>query len=159
MNEEKFCETCGQRFFVWPSKTRQRFCSKSCVRRILVPDNRLQNPYRQTKRDGKRIDVHRAIMEEFLGRKLGRFELVHHKDGNKLNNDLSNLSIMTPQQHSSHHNQKHPVTWNCEWCGKEFTPPKTKRGGRRKTCSKECCFARTSAMYKGRRFGKAAQSH
>ena len=48
---------------------------------------------------GKR--VHRALMEQVLGRSLRRDEVIHHKDANKLNNDLSNLAILTEREHNA----------------------------------------------------------
>lgn len=36
---------------------------------------------------------HRFVMEQALGRKLLRSEIVHHKDGNRANNDLTNLEL------------------------------------------------------------------
>ena len=47
--------------------------------------------------------VHRRKMENKLGRKLKYNEVVHHIDGNKLNNDLSNLQLMTRQEHIEIH--------------------------------------------------------
>ena len=38
-------------------------------------------PYLQTRNEGRRIDKHRLIMEEIIGRRLNRFEFVHHKNG------------------------------------------------------------------------------
>jgi len=37
---------------------------------------------------------HRLVMAEFIGRPLRKNELVKHKDGNTLNNEISNLKIM-----------------------------------------------------------------
>ena len=37
---------------------------------------------------------HRWVMEQHLGRKLEKCELVHHIDENTLNNDLSNLKLL-----------------------------------------------------------------
>jgi len=51
----------------------------------------------------KYMREHRLIMEKHLGRKLGIFEIVHHKDKNKSNNKLSNLQILSPEEHSSIH--------------------------------------------------------
>lgn len=43
-------------------------------------------------------------METKLGRYLEPDEVVHHIDGNKENDKLSNLSIMKSEEHSSLHN-------------------------------------------------------
>lgn len=40
------------------------------------------------------VPFHRWIMEQFLERKLLPTEMIHHKDGNKYNNDISNLQIV-----------------------------------------------------------------
>jgi hypothetical protein len=42
-------------------------------------------------------------MEQYLGRKLKSNEVVHHIDGDKFNNDLSNLQLMTREEHSRLH--------------------------------------------------------
>jgi hypothetical protein len=34
-------------------------------------------------------------MEQHLGRYLEKYETVHHKDGDRLNNDISNLELWT----------------------------------------------------------------
>lgn len=51
----------------------------------------------------KKYLVHRRLMEEHIGRKLKPNEVVHHIDGNKLNNDLSNLKLMTRREHIEIH--------------------------------------------------------
>lgn len=38
--------------------------------------------------------AHRVVMEEALGRKLRSDEVVHHKDGDTLNNKLENLEVI-----------------------------------------------------------------
>lgn len=61
------------------------------------------NNYKAIKVDGKKIDEHRYIMEQYLGRKLTRNEVVHHKDGNKANNDIENLELTTLSEHTRQH--------------------------------------------------------
>ena len=46
---------------------------------------------------------HRWNMENYLKRKLNKKEVVHHKDFDKINNDLSNLKILTPEKHNRLH--------------------------------------------------------
>ena len=46
---------------------------------------------------------HRYLMEEHLDRKLRSKEIVHHIDGNILNNDMSNLRVMTQSEHARMH--------------------------------------------------------
>jgi len=52
--------------------------------------------------------VHRWVVEKNIGRKLNPDEVVHHRDGNKLNNDFSNLEVFSSQDdhHSLHQKQK-----------------------------------------------------
>lgn len=45
------------------------------------------------------IFVHRAIAEQKIGRKLREDEVAHHIDGNKLNNDPSNIKVVTRAEH------------------------------------------------------------
>ena len=44
---------------------------------------------------------HRLVMSEHLGRALKEDELVHHIDGNKLNNDIKNLQLVTSKAKES----------------------------------------------------------
>ena len=46
---------------------------------------------------------HRKILEVRLGRKLRRWEKVHHIDGNHGNNDPKNLLAVTTGQHNKLH--------------------------------------------------------
>ncbi|MCA1807381.1 MAG: HNH endonuclease [Actinobacteria bacterium] len=47
---------------------------------------------------------HTVVMEEYLGRALEKSEVVHHLDGDKLNNSVDNLVVL---QKSSHHRTTH----------------------------------------------------
>lgn len=47
---------------------------------------------------------HDSVMEEVIGRRLRKNEIVHHKNRwEKTNNDLANLQLMTNRAHSRHH--------------------------------------------------------
>lgn len=97
----------------------------------------MEYPYKQKQINGKHIDEHRYIMEQHLGRKLARNEYVHHKNGNKKDNRIENLEVMTPQEHNKEHKEKLSQTKICKVCGKQFEPPINHRG-RNVICSKEC---------------------
>lgn len=60
-------------------------------------------PYKSKRINGIKIEEHRHIMQLHLGRKLSFNEVVHHIDGNKRNNNLSNLEVMTRSEHIKHH--------------------------------------------------------
>ena len=47
---------------------------------------------------------HILVMEHHLGRQLNKDEVVHHKDFNKSNNQVSNLEIMSRGEHLALHN-------------------------------------------------------
>lgn len=97
----------------------------------------MKNPYKRTKHNGIAIDEHRLVMEKHLGRKLERWEIVHHINGNTRDNRIENLQVMTQLEHNRLHKEKLPKTKICKICGKEFNPP-VKHRGRNTICSKEC---------------------
>lgn len=53
--------------------------------------------------DGTTRDEHRLVMEAHLGRRLERNEVIHHKDGDKSNNALTNLELMSYRDHNLLH--------------------------------------------------------
>lgn len=60
--------------------------------------------------DGKYVYEHHLVMEERIGRYLRSGEVVHHIDGNKHNNNIDNLLLMT----SSDHTKLHAILRNCK---------------------------------------------
>lgn len=98
-------------------------------------------------RHSQRMMIHRLIMENHLGRYLDTSEIVHHRDGDKLNNDLGNLQLLdSAREHERIHRTEPPVR-NCVVCGREFTVAHrirtstrdySTRYSRQRCCSKEC---------------------
>lgn len=128
------CEKCGKQFIrykclIKPSIT-HFFCSRACAKEHLSTKmakmNEDLNPTRMDNFEtrlavkeghlknntGKEhcypkvfgAHIHRVLAEELLGRPLRKGEIVHHKDGNKLNNSLDNLEVLNSQsEHFSLH--------------------------------------------------------
>src|SRR5687768_15764725 len=60
---------------------------------------------------------HREVMEQVLGRPLTRDEHVHHVDSNRLNNEPSNLRILTRADHCREHNPaRYRRAWSLDPC-------------------------------------------
>jgi len=45
----------------------------------------------------------RILLQLHLNKKLELWEIVHHKDGNKENDDLGNLEVLNNEEHISYH--------------------------------------------------------
>jgi hypothetical protein len=76
-----------------------RYCSRACAADAKRSGYVTGEGYRAFKNGGgKRILEHRQVMEQRLGRPLLRYENVHHKDGNRLNNDPANLELWNTSQ-------------------------------------------------------------
>jgi hypothetical protein len=64
----------------------------------------LYNPHHPNATKGRRyIAEHRMVMSEFLGRPLLSSELIHHLNGNRLDNRLDNLIIVSRKKHNHIH--------------------------------------------------------
>lgn len=90
------------------------------------------------------VYLHRHIASINLGRWLTTDEHVHHLDENRLNNDDSNLILLTNSEHSKLHNPMSEYssdgrtleTYMCSTCGIEFHPLRASKT--KLYCSPEC---------------------
>ena len=95
--------------------------------------------------NGKNVFEHRIVMEKHLGRNLEPFEIIHHRDGNRLNNSISNLKVMTQSNHAAIHSQERYAYLrkinirNCAQCEVEFLPSTYQiRTSKNLFCSRKC---------------------
>ena len=121
------CKQCGKAFKrnnSQISKGRTKFCNRQCAGKSHTG---VGNP---TWKDGKRVFVsgyigiwngksydleHRLVMEKYIGRKLKHREQVHHIDHNKTNNSISNLVILSIENHHKLHMAIRPKRF-CKVC-------------------------------------------
>lgn len=118
------CEICSKSFKIFPSrKGIRKYCSKECGRIGIAITNHYSrkgvnspnwNGGRHINkhgyvmvhdenggkyRKGSYVIEHRKVMENHIGRELLFSEIVHHIDGNRKNNDIENLKLMTRKEH------------------------------------------------------------
>ena len=72
----------------------------------LTELNNKRNPHCRVAERGKpNSQKARRIAEGYLGRRLQAGEVVHHMKGNAMDNDTSNLLVMTDREHKQLHMQ------------------------------------------------------
>ena len=104
--------------------------------------------YIRIKIDGIWVLEHRYIMETFLKRKLGSEEFVHHKDGNRKNNNIDNLELTDKKKHAIHHGigkETKFIRLNCPICSRVFEKEMRNSHIIKKNFS-SCCSRRCSAI-------------
>ena len=56
--------------------------------------------------------LHHKVWEDFYGQPVPEGMVIHHKDHDCTNNNISNLQLMTPEEHLSHHHKGKPIHIN-----------------------------------------------
>lgn len=124
------CDNCGKEIRVRGKKAesfKHHFCSRACAKTFTSPRmtamNEALNPGRMTQDVRRKLrechldsgagktytktygrHTHRVVAEQMLGRPLRPGEIVHHVDGDKRNNDPSNLVVFASQaEHARYH--------------------------------------------------------
>lgn len=102
----KICECCGKKFSIMPCRLRNgngKCCSKKCRIAKAISKGKWY-PVKNYKR------IHIAVMENMIGRKLHKGEVVHHEDENKRNSDPSNLKLFASHsEHRKYHDRKSKI--------------------------------------------------
>lgn len=118
MKQSKICKICKEQFLVYPYRVASaKFCSRSCkgiwvgqVRRERARPRVstqgyyyiLRKEYHRSNKQGyaKMADI---VAETHFGVVLRKGQIVHHKDGNKLNDSPENLEILDTKTHNDIH--------------------------------------------------------
>lgn len=109
-----YCEDCGEMMFVRATSVQKlcnccrskRFAKRTHTQEAIDAWTESHSSHAKSyHRKGSHTYVHREIAEEMLGRHLRSDEIVHHKDGNKHNNNPENLEVMTRSEHTKLHHK------------------------------------------------------
>jgi len=91
-----YCKKCAYKYRVLPDRHREKSVLWKGGKSLTK-----NGYYRINGGENKGEYEHKIIYGDFLGRKITREEKVHHIDGVKLNNDISNLFLCKDKSHHS----------------------------------------------------------
>jgi hypothetical protein len=87
--------------------------------------------YQSANRRGPKSRLHQVVWT-FHNGQIPPGHVIHHKDGNRANNDISNLECITRSEHSKRHAPLHKtIERHCVYCGKLLVRKVTVRPSRR----------------------------
>lgn len=99
---EKICPYCGEKFRVESRHNKVKYCSRICYRN--AQRKTIIKNYRRYYVNGKRVYEHRLIYELATGEILTNQDVIHHKDNDKHNNQITNLEKLNWSEHRRVHN-------------------------------------------------------
>ena len=82
------------------------------------------------------VSLHEAVWRFHFG-DIPDGYVIHHRNGDKADNRIENLQLMTAAQHRAWHNQHDKISYHCDYCGKKFSAYKYHKT---KTCSDACHY-------------------
>jgi len=129
------CKNCGkeEKRPKWKIKA-FKYCSIECKAEATKRENShlwkggrtiTSDGYIAININGKWIREHRYLIEQKIGRKLRKDEIVHHKNFKKRDNRLRNLELMTRTEHNKIHHPKEN-NYRCKNCGKVVSRKETR---------------------------------
>ena len=114
--KETTCKNCGKSFETTRLNERGKgqYCSRKCAGEFrrktgFAKKNGywMENGYKVIYLEGnKSIKEHIKVVQDCLGRELNSNECVHHINGNKEDNRIENLQLMTKGEHSKLHREQ-----------------------------------------------------